>query len=227
MTETLTRAEFHCHTIWSKDSLLSPADLVAACRKKGIGQVVITDHNAIGGALQAKALDPDLVVVGEEILTTRGELLAAFVTEEIPAGLEPDEVIDRLRGQGAFISIAHPFNRHRSGAWKKEDVDRIIDRVDAVEVFNSRCWFAADNEVARQYALQHGKPGTAGSDAHAAFELGRGMLEIAPFHSAEELRRNVESARVKGTVSSRWVHLVSRWAEWKKKITHASTLVRS
>src|SRR5690349_15182195 len=95
--------EFHCHTIFSEDSLTQPADLVKTCRRKGINRVVVTDHNSIEGARAAQALDPELVIVGEEILTTRGEILAAFVQEQIPALLSPQETIRRLKDQGAFI----------------------------------------------------------------------------------------------------------------------------
>jgi predicted metal-dependent phosphoesterase TrpH len=218
MTETSILAEFHCHTIFSKDSLQKPADLVAACRRKGIGRVVVTDHNSIAGAQIARDLAPDLVVVGEEIMTTRGEILAAYVTQEIPRGLEPQEVIARLRDQGAFISVSHPMDRVRSGAWKQADLDRIIDRVDAIEIFNSRCWYPEDNDLAAQYALLHHLPGTAGSDAHASFELGRGVLRMQPFNTADELRQSVRSATVVGRMSSGWVHLVSRWASMRKRL---------
>ncbi|HLF87415.1 MAG TPA: PHP domain-containing protein, partial [Anaerolineales bacterium] len=81
------RVETHCHTIFSKDSLTHPADLLAACRKKGLDRVIITDHNTISGAVAANELDPDRVIIGEEIMTRAGELLAAFVLEEVPAGL--------------------------------------------------------------------------------------------------------------------------------------------
>jgi predicted metal-dependent phosphoesterase TrpH len=216
MYDNLIRAEFHCHTIWSKDSLLKPADLVAACRQKGIGRVVVTDHNQIGGALQARKLAPDLVVVGEEIMTTCGEILAAFVQEEIPRGLEPEEVIRRLKDQCAFISVSHPLDRVRSGAWKRADLDRIIDQVDAIEVYNSRCWFAEDNDIALEYAHQHRKAGTAGSDAHTGFEIGTAVLEIEPFSNPDDLRQMIKSARVIGRMSSKLVHFTSRWAAMMK-----------
>ncbi|HEY3474500.1 MAG TPA: PHP domain-containing protein, partial [Anaerolineales bacterium] len=106
--------EFHCHTIFSKDSLTRPEVLVETCRQKGIDRVVVTDHNTIAGARVAQAIDPELVIVGEEIATTCGELLAMFVKEEIPKGLTPQEAIRRLRDQGAFISVSHPFDRWRS-----------------------------------------------------------------------------------------------------------------
>ncbi|KAA0272124.1 MAG: PHP domain-containing protein, partial [Chloroflexi bacterium] len=87
--------EFHSHTFASKDSLTRPEDLIRAARRRGLDRVVITDHNSVAGARAAQALDPELVIVGEEIMTTRGEILAAFVTEEIPAGLTPLETIRR------------------------------------------------------------------------------------------------------------------------------------
>ena len=118
----MPRMEFHCHTIYSKDSLTPPQRLAEACRRKGIDRVVITDHNTIAGAKIAQAADPERVIVGEEIMTTRGEILAAFVTTEIPALLTPGETIERLREQGAFISVSHPFDAWRKGGWEEEDL---------------------------------------------------------------------------------------------------------
>ncbi len=79
--------------------------------------MVVTDHNTIAGARAAQELDPELVIVGEEIKTTRGEILAFFVSEEVPAGLTPQETIARLKDQGAFISVSHPFDIYRGGHW--------------------------------------------------------------------------------------------------------------
>ncbi len=112
--------EFHCHTNASKDSLTQPADLIAAARHKGIDRLIITDHNTIAGARAAQVLEPELIIIGEEIMTTRGEILASFVTEEIPAGITPQEAIRRLKDQGAFISVSHPFDKFRSGAWEED-----------------------------------------------------------------------------------------------------------
>src|SRR4026209_2447703 len=91
----MLRVEFHCHTHASKDSLTRPRDLVNVCHRKGIDRLIITDHNTVAGALAAQALDPGLVIVGEEIMTTRGEILAAFVSEEVPPHLSPAEAIRR------------------------------------------------------------------------------------------------------------------------------------
>lgn len=209
--------EFHCHTDASKDSLTRPADLVAAARRKGIDRVVVTDHNSIAGAVAAHRLDPERVVVGEEIMTTRGEILAAYVTEEIPAGLTPQETIRRLRGQGAFISVSHPFDRLRKGGWAEADLLEILPLVDAIEVFNSRCFDRRANDQAEAFAEKHNIPGTVGSDAHAAFELGQSLLRLDPFDGPDEMRRVIRAGVPLTKMSPWWVHLVSRYASMKKK----------
>jgi predicted metal-dependent phosphoesterase TrpH len=213
---TLLRVEFHCHTLYSKDSLTSPERLVKVCLSKGIHRVVVTDHNTIAGARAAQAMDPELVIAGEEIKTTRGELLAAFVTEEVPAGLSPQETIRILKEQGAFISVSHPFDIYRSGHWEVEDLLEILPEVDAIETFNSRCWLPEFNRQAQIFAQEHDVPGTVGSDAHAPLELGRAVLLLEQFKGPEEMRAVVRKGIPKVRWSPPWFHLISRYAVIRK-----------
>ena len=208
----MLRVEFHCHTNASEDSLTTPHELVETCRRKGIDRVVVTDHNSVAGARAAQALDPELVIVGEEIMTTQGEILAAYVTEEIPAGLAPQETIRRLREQGAFISVSHPFDAFRSGGWRETDLLEILPLVDAIEVYNSRCFLPRFNREARRFAEKHNVPGTVGSDAHAAFELGRSLLWLDPFQGPEEMRKVIRRGIPKVKWSPPWFHFSSRYA---------------
>jgi predicted metal-dependent phosphoesterase TrpH len=210
--------EFHCHTNASKDSLTQPADLIAAARQKGIDRLVITDHNTITGAQAAQNLDAELVIVGEEIMTTRGELLASFVREEIPAGLSPQEAIGRLKDQGAFISVSHPFDRFRSGGWEEADLLEILPLVDAIEVFNSRCMLPGFNREARRFAEKHNIPGTVGSDAHAAFEVGRSLMHLEPFNGPEEMRKIIRLGKPLTKWSPPWFHFTSRYAVASRKL---------
>jgi predicted metal-dependent phosphoesterase TrpH len=211
------KVEFHCHTIYSKDSLMSPETLLKVCQKRGIDRIVITDHNQIEGALRAVDLDPQRVIPGEEIMTRDGELLAAFVTQRIPPDLAPEEAIDRLRAQGAFISVSHPFDRWRRGAWDRANLERIAPLVDAVEVFNARCLQQSWNDEAVQFALEFGLSGTAGSDAHTPAEIGRCGLELPAFTNAKELRTVLSQGKRFGKISGIWVHFFSTYAKWEKR----------
>jgi predicted metal-dependent phosphoesterase TrpH len=213
----MLRVEFHCHTIYSKDSLTPPQELVEACRRKGIDRVFVTDHNSVEGARLAKAIDPDRVIVGEEIMTTKGEILAGFVTLKVPAMLSPAETIKRLRGQGAFISVSHPFDSWRSGGWQERDLLDIVPLVDAIEVYNSRCMLPSFNRRAMEFALRFDIPGTVGSDAHAAIEMGRSTQMLAPFENSDQLRKLIRTAIPSTHWSPPWFHLISRFAIFRKK----------
>ena len=215
--ENFFKVEFHCHTIYSKDCLLPPEKLVEACKKKKIDRVVVTDHNSIEGALRAKEIDPQRVIVGEEIKTEKGELLAAYMTKEIPPGLSPIETIARLRDQGAFISVSHPFDRMRSGHWQIDDLFEIVPLVDAIETFNARSMFPGANQQAREFAAEHDLLRTAGSDAHTAYELGKASMIMPRFQDAESLKDALSKALFDVSQSSLLIHFSSRYAVWRKK----------
>ena len=216
MTQPLARAEFHCHTVYSPDSLVELNALLKACDERGIDKIAITDHGSMQGALKAHQMAPGRVIVAEEIATSEGELLGYFMTEEIPQGLPAVEVVRRLHDQGAFISLAHPFDPHRS-CWTEKTLDQIIPFVDGLEVFNARCRREEYNQVAYEVALENGKALMAGSDAHALSELGRASMTMPWFDDAAGLRAAVREASISGELSGLYVYMVSTFARVAKK----------
>ncbi len=219
MDRPVWKVELHAHTIYSKDSLVRLESIQQICRDKGIERLAITDHNRARAALDLAHSFPMLIIPGEEIMTTRGELLAWYIREEIPAGLSPFETIHRLRDQGAVIGIAHPFDRYRHGAWELKDLDSIIDHVDAIEVLNARCLNADDNAKAKAYAEKHGKLMVAGSDAHTPREYGRGLNLLPPFsNNADGFRQALASATFEFRKSGLGVHFSSSYAKYIKKV---------
>jgi len=89
--------------------------------------------------------------------------------------------------------------------------------VDAIEVYNSRCMFPHFNKRAKEFAERHNIAGTVGSDAHAAFELGRSLLLLDPFTGPDGMRQVIREAKTKVKWSPWWVHFISRYASMKKK----------
>ena len=202
----MVTAELHCHTVYSMDSSNRVDALIRAARERGIQRLAITDHNTIEGALCAKELAPELVVVGEEVLTERGELIAYYVKEEIPKGLSVNETLQRLRAQGALISIPHPFDLWRHG-WPLEELLELMPEVDALEVFNSRCMRKVQNDKVLALASEHGKLMTAGSDAHSLVELGLAVVHLPTFNNADELRAALADVEINGRMLSVVDHL--------------------
>lgn len=214
----LLTSDLHCHTCYSKDSLMLPERLIRLARRRGLQRLAITDHNRVEGAVRAARIDPELIIPGEEIMTIGGELLAYYVRELVPPGLSPRETIARLRQQGAVIAVAHPFDALRAGHWDEAELQDILPLVDAVEVFNARVAVSAQNQRAAELARATGKPGVAGSDAHAYLEVGRATTRLPAFRDAASLRAALASAEARGRLSPYWVHLFSRYAKWRKSL---------
>jgi predicted metal-dependent phosphoesterase TrpH len=215
------KIDFHTHTKYSWDCLVEPADLIRAAKRRGLDRVVVTDHNTIQGALLAHEIDPQLVVVGEEVQTVHGEFLACFVSEEVPKGLSPQETVDRLRSQGAFISISHPFDPWRSG-WTLGELKELAPQVDAIEVFNGRCFQKSYNESALNFAREMNLPGTTGSDSHSTVEVGICYSEMDNFSNAEELKDAIRFASTSPQLSPLWVRFYSLYARFYKQLTGKS-----
>lgn len=211
------KVELHCHTAASGDSLVKVKDLIRTAKKRGLDRLAITDHNTIRGAIFAQSIDPDLIIVGEEILTTKGELLAFFVKEEIPRGLAPMDAIEKLKKQEAFISVSHPFDRFRHG-WALADLKLITPYIDAIEIFNARSFTPSINQLAKEYAQEHHLLGTVGSDAHLLYEVGRSSQSIKAFTDSESLRSSLKNTHTNEVYSSPFVRFGSTYAKIMKQL---------
>ena len=209
---TFVTVETHCHTYHSSDCLMTPRRLIEVCRARGIQRLCVTDHNTTRGAFEIAAVAPDLVIPGEEIMTSQGELLALFVEREVPSGLEPRETIERLRAQGAVIVVPHPFDYHRGGGWCEEHLRAVLPFVDAVETFNARSLFPGMNQRAAALAREVGLAAMVGSDAHSYAEVGRATMRMPACRDAEQFLENLSMAELRPRRSSALVHLASRWA---------------
>ncbi len=189
-------ADFHIHTYWSRDSMSSPRDVLKMAYKKGLRVIAITDHNEIGGALEtakeARLLGIDIeVIIGEEIKTSRGDIIGLFLTEKIRKGLSPEETIDLIKEQGGIVVVPHPFDRKGRGALGEYTV-KIAHRIDFIEVENGRTP-SYNNKKAKIFSERHGIPGIGGSDAHWFREVGKVKTKVRKIENGkiepEEIKR--------------------------------------
>ncbi|MEQ9731076.1 MAG: PHP-associated domain-containing protein [Candidatus Methanoperedens sp.] len=190
------KADIHVHTRYSgfgsysflhfPESVTDPIKAVEAARRKKLDVLCITDHNTIQGALIAKKHARDIdVVIGEEISSTEGEILALFIQQEIKPMLGAPETIDRIHEQGGVAIAAHPFSPQCPSLGKKI---RYL-KLDGVEVFNACHRDAYSNLMAQTFSP--GKLAKMGSsDAHSIDMIGNGYT-IFEGRTAEELRKSI------------------------------------
>jgi len=164
--------DLHIHSKYSYDSFLSPERILKIAKKRGLDGIAITDHNTIKGGMEAFKINRDKdfqVIVGAEMKTEYGDVIGLFLNEEIMTK-RFEEVIEKIKSQEGLSVLAHPYRQYKNP-------ERIIDKVDLVEVFNARSR-KGDNERAYELVKKYKKPVTAGSDAHLGSEIGRGRTIV-------------------------------------------------
>jgi predicted metal-dependent phosphoesterase TrpH len=184
------KIDLHIHSKYSGDSLSEPKEIIKWAKRTGLSGVAVVDHGTIkGGEATARQNSDDefLVITGAEIKTDHGEIIGYFLNEEIKSRSIMD-AIDEMKEQDAIISIPHPFDTFRFNRIKTPD--EVASRVDAVEVYNSRCLLDSSNKKALKFSNRHSLAATAGSDAHHIEEIGSAGIEIKGENVREEMIKN-------------------------------------
>jgi hypothetical protein len=195
----LIDVDLHMHTDHSPDCATPVEVLLATARAQGLGAIALTDHNEISGALEARAQANAAgvkVIVAEEIKTAgQGEVIGLFIEEKIPRGLSLEETVAEIRRQGGLVYVPHPFDRMHAVP-DYEHLLKILDDVDAIEVFNPRVAIGAFNEEATRFAAKYRIVAGAGSDSHVAQGLGSVRIRMRDFQGPAEFLQSLRDAEI-------------------------------
>lgn len=94
---------------------------------------------------------------------------------------------------GGLTYACHPFDRRRSAFLPERLVD-LAHRLDIIETHNS--WADPEaNRAAAALCRELGRVPAAGSDAHAAHELGRCWMEMEPYAGVGDFLDKLSRAR--------------------------------
>jgi len=171
--------DLHLHTFFSKDAAVSPENMIAAAKRKGLSGIAITDHDTSEGVeyLRRKgllrddgeAVDGFLIIPGVEVSTKEGHLLCLGTTLPLMKGLPAIDVVKGIQERGGLAIAPHSFDRFRAGI--REEVLDDLDLA-ALETFNAAVSLRRFNNQAAAYAKRRGIACTAASDAHYATAVG-------------------------------------------------------
>ena len=200
--------DFHIHSKFSYDSLLSPKRIVRIAERRGLDGIAITDHNTIKGALEASKFNSTIyVIIGSEIKTEIGDIIGLFLNEEITSK-RFDEVVDEIKSQDGIVVLPHPYKKNR------DIPNELLKKVDLIETLNGRL-SPELNYKARTLAKNRGMPIIGGSDAHISKSIGSVRTifncEKHAIHDVEDVKQLLlhGDAKVVGNESPRYVHYFS------------------
>ena len=169
------KADLHVHTYRSPDALSGISAILKRARERQLDVVAITDHDTIEGAKEAKKIAPDFgvdVVIGEEVSTKDGGLIAIFIEEPIKPGSSALETAKEIHRQGGLAIVPHPDNWIAEGIYFKT-LFKIFESMDGIELLNG-AWFgwlkAKESKKLNNSTFNLAAVG--GSDSHLARQVG-------------------------------------------------------
>jgi predicted metal-dependent phosphoesterase TrpH len=170
----LIKADLHVHTTYSKDSLITPKDLIFYAKKRGLNAVAVTDHNQLEGAYKIAKETDFLIIPGMEVSSSDGHIVALNVNELIPRGYSAVETVERIHRAGGVAIACHPFVLFK-GCLK----EKVCSSFDAIEVINARAFpFRRSVKKAEETAKRLNLSRVAGTDAHYGPQIGYGYTVV-------------------------------------------------
>ncbi len=200
----LGRADLHIHTLAS-DGVASVEEVLAYVeRETDLDVIAVSDHERADAALAGRALARARglridVIVGEEITTRGGHLLALFLQERIRPLQSLRTTIAAVHEQGGLAIAAHPLAPYpicasaRAIRRLQADPDPRF-HLDGLEAFNPTSAGRTHHAKVVALADELGTAATGGSDAHLLEAIGTAYTTF-PGRTAEDLRHAIEERR--------------------------------
>lgn len=184
------KADLHIHSA-AGDALPSPQSILDHVEAHtDLDLIAITDHDCVDGALEAREIAARghyrfEVIVGTEVTTISGHLLALFVEERLPMFQSLERTIEAVHRQGGLCIVPHPMS------WLTFSVGESLLRrhalhqtstlcLDGLEGFNpSVAGWVCHKRVRLLNDAALRLPELGGSDAHQLVQIGTAYTMFA------------------------------------------------
>jgi histidinol phosphatase-like PHP family hydrolase len=191
---------------------MDPLDLVREASRLKLDGICLTEHQVLWQPEEVEELARGAQIAifrGNEFTTNMGDVLVFGYEQDDKELLTIQELRDRVAAAGGFMIAAHPFrgfktfgighlemNLDQACEWK------VFDFVDAIEIRNGND-SAEESDMAAQVAARLGLPGTAGSDAHEADEVGKWTTDFErEIENEQQLVEELKAGRFSASAGS-------------------------
>ncbi len=167
--EKMGKADLHVHTSFS-DGMADARELLEHVEARtDLDVLAVTDHDDIRGALRAREVwargsHRFELVVGAELTTIEGHLLALFVEEPLPNLCRVEKALEAINQQGGVAVAPHPMNPFTRSLGAREL--RRVDGLHGIEVAGCSPGGAMRRAKALALNRELGLAEVGGSDAH-------------------------------------------------------------
>lgn len=180
------KVDLHTHSFVSPDGGIKAEQYYVALDQGTLDVIAITDHNQTDLALSLKRELGDRIIVGEEIMTSAGEIIGLFLEQNIEPGLSPIETVKQIKDQNGLVYIPHPFESVRKGLHPAA-LEELVDYIDIVEICNGRTFLQNRSAQAVVWTRLNHKVGAASSDAHGVRGLGKTYTRLSEMPTRQNL----------------------------------------
>lgn len=192
--------DLHTHSFpASPCSSSSVGELIEEAKRIGLNGICLTDHNHVWPLEQVEELRKRhsfFIFRGNEITTDQGDMLVFGLEKDIKGIITLPELREEVIAAGGFLIAAHPFRGFLTfstvqlGLTRETAAQRpLFQWIDGVEVLNGKVT-EKENGFAASVAQTLRLPGTGGSDAHRAAEVGHYATRFfTAIHTEAELIR--------------------------------------
>lgn len=194
-------ADLHMHTDHSDGMASVSAVLEYVEHRTNLDVIAITDHDTLDGSFAARELAAGRdysfeVVMGNEITTLSGHLLALFIEKPVKSLQPLNRTIAAVHDQGGLCIVPHPMSWLTRSIGRRA-LDRVMSnsaggRFDGIETYNpTLAGRVVSGKVRSLNKSQYHLAETGGSDAHFLPAVGSGYT-IFPGSGAEGLLRALQ-----------------------------------
>ena len=190
--------DFHTHTSFGSDGLLSPLGLILQAERQGLDGIALTAHNETAtarlGQWFAGKLGNVVVLEGEEIVAPRYHLIAVGIHKTVGFRQDAADAIDEIHRQGGVAIAAHPSRDYSKGF-----SNAAVAKLDGAEICHPMVY---EREQAQRELEEFAKRGVmapiGSSDYHGVGQLGSCRTFVFARENTE--RAIVEAVRDHRTV---------------------------
>lgn len=215
-------ADLHIHTIYSYDGTAAVRAVLRRAKEIGLNVIAITDHDEIAGAWEAKKIAPHHgieVIVGSEVTTAEGDLLALNIQQKIQPGLSLIETLLMVKDQGGVGIAAHPM---AGGMGMKSLSPASILKalkhpvagktLVGIETYNGTAIDRVSNHATTLFASGLKIAHVGNSDAHMVDTIGFGATEF-PGTTAADLMKAMQEHTTRVQKMNEWsaLRVMSSW----------------